>query len=59
MLRHHGSRLVHSANFQQLYTARFVPLFLHLVILILVFVYRVSYRKGKIVHIFSIDLFVD
>ena len=44
MLRNHGSRLTSSSNFQQLYTARFVPLFLHLVLLILIFVYRVSGR---------------
>ncbi|CAF1373901.1 unnamed protein product [Rotaria sordida] len=40
MLQHHGSRLIDSPNFQQLYTSRFVPLFIHLILLILIFVYR-------------------
>lgn len=41
MLRNHGIRLNNTSNFLQLYTSRFVPLFIHLILLILVFVYRV------------------
>ncbi|CAF1214013.1 unnamed protein product [Adineta ricciae] len=40
MLRHHGSSLAYSPNFQRLYTVRFVPLFLHVVLLILILVFR-------------------
>ncbi|UJR32079.1 hypothetical protein I4U23_019547 [Adineta vaga] len=40
MFRHHGSSLIYSPNFQRLYTARFIPLFLHLILLILILVYR-------------------
>ncbi|CAF1144802.1 unnamed protein product [Rotaria sp. Silwood1] len=40
MLQHHGSRLIDSPNFQQLYTSRFVPLFIHLILLILIFAFR-------------------
>ncbi|CAF3127005.1 unnamed protein product [Rotaria socialis] len=40
MLRNHGSRSSNSPNFQQLYTSRFVPLFIHLILLVLVFVFR-------------------
>lgn len=47
MFRHHGTRLTSSTNFQQLYTARFVPLFTHLILLVLIFVYRVSYQNDK------------
>ncbi|CAF1005707.1 unnamed protein product [Adineta steineri] len=39
MFRRHGSSLIYSPNFQRLYTARFLPLFLHLVLLVLIFVY--------------------
>ncbi|CAF2675775.1 unnamed protein product [Rotaria sp. Silwood2] len=39
MLQHHGSRLIGSPNFQQLYTSRFVPLFVHLILLILILVF--------------------
>lgn len=40
MFHHHGQRLNNAASFQQLYTARFVPMFLHLMLLIFIFVYR-------------------
>jgi len=47
MFRHHGYRSNNAANFQQLYTARFVPMFLHLILLILIFVYRVRQTERQ------------
>ena len=38
---------MNAPNFQQLYTARFVPLFLHMILLVLIFVYRVSHQREK------------
>ena len=38
---------MNAPNFQQLYTARFVPLFLHMMLLVLIFVYRVSHQRER------------
>jgi len=46
MIRNHGSRSISSASFHQLYTARFVPLFLHIILLILIFVFRSDLVKN-------------